>query len=75
MPIATMLGQKCTKMGIILVGGTKRSMSLFEALFKDVSTRFGRLVIEKCFEKTHRTVSFGEHINSLQNIYQHIASS
>jgi hypothetical protein len=39
----------------IFDGGTKRSMSLFEALFNGVSTRFGRRLIEKSFEKTHRT--------------------
>ena len=36
-------------------GWTKRSMSLLEALFKGVITRFGIHDIEKCFEKTHRT--------------------
>ena len=38
-----------------LKGRTKRSISPFKALFKGVSTWFGRLVAEKCFEKTHRT--------------------
>ena len=40
----------------IFDGWTKRSMSLFDALFESTSTRFGLLVSEKCFEKTHRTV-------------------
>jgi len=39
----------------ILEGWTNRSMSLFVALFKGVSTWFGRRIVEKCFEKTHRT--------------------
>ena len=37
----------------ILEGLTKDEMRIFEALFKDVSTRFGLLTIEKCFENLH----------------------
>ncbi len=34
----------------ILEGGTKDDIRIFEALFKYVSTRFGRLAIAKCIE-------------------------
>ena len=40
----------------IFDGRTKRSISLFEPLFKGVSTRIWRVFIEKCFEKTHLTL-------------------
>jgi len=36
-----------------LEGGTKDEMRIFEALFKGVSTQFGPISIEKCFEEPH----------------------
>jgi hypothetical protein len=40
----------------ILEGRTNRPEHLFDALFKDVSTRFGLRIVEKCVEKMFRTV-------------------
>jgi len=52
----------------ILEGLTKHEMRIFEALEKGVSTRFGLLTIEKCFEEPDFIFlsnlpksSFGEH--------------
>jgi hypothetical protein len=40
----------------ILEGQTKRTERVFEALFKVVSTLFGLRNVEKCVEKSFRTV-------------------
>ena len=40
----------------ILEGATKDEIRIFESLVRGVSTRFGLLTIEKCFENTVRSV-------------------
>jgi hypothetical protein len=37
-------------------GRTNRLEHVFDALFKDVSTRFGPRIVEKCVEKMFQTV-------------------